>query len=236
MTQNPTPAPAVPGPASAPDPAPKKRGFLFYAGMSALIAFVAAGLTFGGMVLWYRHAYMFEPTELSPKEEQVLGEKIEALEQPGQFAVIAEVPGATPAEIAEAQSLARRTIIFTERELNGFLNHNSELGERLAFELQRDAIILITNYPFEDDTPFVGGKTLRARLTLATLLEEGGLKLAITDLSVNGVPLPNAWLGGVKGQNLLEEYESEHPVLKALGDGIANFEVQDGQVVITLAE
>ena len=51
-----------------------------------------------------------------------------------------------------------------------------------------------------------------------------------------GVPIPNAWLGGLKNIDLVREFGGGEGFWKALADGIEDIRVQDGKLLIQLAE
>jgi hypothetical protein len=81
--------------------------------------------------------------------------------------------------------------------------------------------------------PLVGGKRLKARARFLVGHEPGSARLVLDDLTIWGISLPNDWLGGLKGHNLLEE------ALGAQSGGIAGveeFRVESGRLIIRLAE
>ena len=51
-----------------------------------------------------------------------------------------------------------------------------------------------------------------------------------------GVPLPNAWLGGIKNIDLVEEFSTEEGFWKAFADGVESIGVQEGTLKVTLKE
>jgi len=51
-----------------------------------------------------------------------------------------------------------------------------------------------------------------------------------------GVPVPNAWLGGLKNIDLIEQYGSNDGFWKAFADGVDNINVEDGKIRIELKE
>ncbi|HUF61846.1 MAG TPA: hypothetical protein VMN36_07205 [Verrucomicrobiales bacterium] len=243
------PAQPISGPAesAAPLPVRKRRGFFFYAGWTLLFLAVAGLAGLGAAAWWYHHnfhASPFRPVVLSQEQQESVDLKIEALNSPGsklppgmldpagEERIERSTPGAPSAETGDR---ARRTLVFTETEINGVLHHNSDLGEYLDIDLDRDRISARAIVPFPADVPFIGGKTLRLRLSLGAFLDEANrLAIIVQDVSVGGVPLPAAWLGGLKGANVVEEYSSEHGLLKALADGIEEFDLQDGKMTVIL--
>lgn len=120
-----------------------------------------------------------------------------------------------------------KSFVLTEREVNGLLNHNTGFGESLRIELARDAIHLRFKTTLDEDLPFMGGRTVKAR---ARLLNSAPGSLALDDVTLYGISLPNAWLGDLKGQNLISSLSSELP------RGIETFEIAPGELRISLSE
>jgi hypothetical protein len=58
----------------------------------------------------------------------------------------------------------------------------------------------------------------------------------VKGVSVMGVPIPNAWLGGIKNIDLVEEFAAEEGFWKAFAAGVEDLEVRDGQLWIKLKE
>ena len=55
-------------------------------------------------------------------------------------------------------------------------------------------------------------------------------------VSVWGVPIPNAWLGGLKNIDLVKEFGSSEGFWKSFAEGIEDIRVEDGKLLIQLAE
>jgi len=202
-----------------------------------LASVLLLGLAGGGWYWYYFHAKAFSPVELSKTEQQIVDGKLEVA---GGDAVFAEPglmePNDNPVILREED---RRTIVFTEREINGVLHHNTDLAEKLYIDLKRDALVAKVIYPFEEETPIVGGKTLRLNVTMKMFLDENGeLQFTLDDVSVGGIPLPNAWLFDMKDKNLIDLDSSPNGsgLLKRIADGIADFKVENGQIRIRLNE
>ncbi len=190
-----------------------------------------------GWYWYYFHARAFSPVELSQNEQLVMDGKLELA---GGDAVFTN---ADALEASERPIVVReddpRTIIFTEREINGVLHHNTDLADKLYIDLKKDAVVAKIVYPVQEDVAVVGGKTLRANVTMQIYLDDSGkLQIALGDVTVSGIPLPNAWLFDAKGKNLidLDSGPDGTGLLKRIADGIADFKVEDGQIKIRLNE
>ena len=120
---------------------------------------------------------------------------------------------------------------------------------RVAREAQPDALVLDMMLPDFDglevmrriraedpDVPVIGGKTLRLKTGLSYSFADGKPVLMLKGVTVMGVPLPNAWLGGIKNIDLIRQAGQEDGFWKTLGDGIENLQIEDGRVIISLKE
>ena len=172
-------------------------------------------------VLWWWTNRPIRPVELTSKEMAAVKAKVEAISRP-----------MIPAEPEYLEG--SREIILTERELNGLLNERTTLGESLRFELATDAIHARVETDLDPDLPVVGGKRLkaRARFLLSRLPEPPAFIL--DDLTVWGISLPNDWLAGLKGKDLLTELLGGGT--PGTISGIEEIKVEPGRIVIRLEE
>jgi|GEM_PF-213233 len=228
-------------------------------GAGALLAVVI-----GVGVWWWWSNRMPGPVVLSEPEKRVLESKLEAvsgepiivdgshIERPPEL-VMATVGEAEPGPAQDALAGVtdpelrrdlmsdedRRTVVFTEREINGFINHNTGLADQFYLHFANDAMVAKMAYTFHDDVPVLGGQEVKLRCALGARLDEntGELYVALQDVTVNGVPIPNAWLGDIKNRNLIEAASGSEPsgFLKAFADGIEDISLENGQIRIRLA-
>lgn len=201
----------------------------------------------------------FTPVELSQQEEQRLEQKLSRLD-----AIAAELPeeagsrnsntaankrarsftpqpedynkqGTLKAE-AYSEEGASREITFTERELNGLLASNTDLAQKMAIDLATDLISLRLLLPIDPDFPILGGKTLRVRAGAEMAYRNDKPVVVLKGVSVMGVPIPNAWLGGLKNIDLIQEFGGEPGFWQSLGEGIESIRVMEGELYIKLKE
>ena len=125
---------------------------------------------------------------------------------------------------------------LTEREVNGLLNENTGLGQSVRLEFDQDAINAYLAVPIPKDFPIGGGRMFRARGRFQISLGNGGKPYAvIQDVTVFGLSLPKAWLGGLKGENLLSDAMGQRnggPVLR----GVKDLRVEPGALVLEVQE
>lgn len=180
-----------------------------------LVVFVVIALVLGG--LWWWHNRPIQPVELSAKEKQVVEAKVEAIQKPAE----------------PKYEKGGKEIVLTERELNGLLNENTNLGKSVSFELATNAIHARVETDLDPDLPLVGGKRLKARARFLVSEVPGKAAFVLDDVTVWGISLPNDWLGGLKGRDLLGETIGGKNGRIA---GVEEFKVEPGRLVIRLAE
>jgi len=167
--------------------------------------------------LWWWHNRPIQPVVLSQKEKEVVAEKVESIQKP-------EDP---------KYEKGTKEIVLTERELNGLLNENTSLGKSVSFELATNAIHARVETDLDPDLPLIGGKHLKARARFLVGKEPGKPAFVLDDVTVWGVSLPNDWLGGLKGHDLLGETIGGKNGKIA---GVEEFRVETGKLVIRLKE
>ncbi len=129
-----------------------------------------------------------------------------------------------------------REINFNERELNALLASNTDLANRVAIDLADDLVsanMLVTLPP---DFPFMGGKTLRIRTGLELAYRAAKPGVVLRGVSIMGVPMPNAWLGGLKNVDLIEQFGANQGFWQAFADGVESIRVQEGKLQVRLKE
>ena len=90
--------------------------------------------------------------------------------------------------------------------------------------------------PLDEDLPVFGGKTLRVKTGVAFRYADGRPSVTLRGVMVMGLPLPNAWLGGLKNVDLVQEFGADEGFWKAFADGVESLRVEDGLVAIRLKE
>ncbi|MCB2218602.1 MAG: arginine N-succinyltransferase [Desulfobulbaceae bacterium] len=215
-----------------------------------LIVLATIVLTLGGSY-WFLKNYVFvrefKPVELNAKEQTVLDGKLQALGyQPDSGPIPKEPPnGSAAGDFDEHGALtperysevgASREVSFNERELNALLANNTDLARRLAIDLSQDLVSLKLLVPLDSDFPVLGGKTLRFNAGVAMAFSEGKPSVVLQGVSIMGVPVPNAWLGGLKYVDLVKEAGGDPGFWKSFSEGVEDIRVEDGRINITLKE
>lgn len=224
------------------------RGFPWWRVLG--IALLAVILTTAGTV-WLIKTYIFPspftPVTLSTQEQQVLSTKLQRLDVTGaqQPELSTDAERSTSGSVGSAQALepepyseeqGSRQIVFSERELNALLAKNTDLARKLAIDLSGDLMSAKLLIPVDEDFPVLGGQTIRVRAGMGLSYANGRPVVVLQGISVMGVPLPNAWLGGLKHVDLVKEYESDRGFWQAFVKGVGDLRVNEGELTIKLKE
>lgn len=252
----PPPLPATPPPSAPPPRGRGGRVFLFGCG-TIVVLFLLVIATVALTIWWIQRP--IKPVVLSPREKAVVDQKLQRLQAenptpaPGQRASRSEQqanggsdarpPAINPATGPEIDDRNLRIYVpgskvlkLTEREVNGLLNSNTDLGRSVRLEFAQDAINAYLAVRIPDDFPIGGGKMFRARGRFRVSLGNGGEPYAILDdVTVFGLSLPKAWLGGIKGENLLGQAMGEHNQWKGI-KGVKSLRVEPGALVLEVED
>lgn len=215
--------------------APKLFGII----LAAMMLTMATGLL---LVKFWLFPSPFSPVVLSQDEEQRLERKLERFEYGGgRPAPPSRKPDAviSPEDLkpeAYSEEGASREIRLSEREINGLIAQNTDLAQRMAVDFSQDLVSVKLLIPVDPDFPIMGGKVLKVRAGAEMAFRQGRPVVILRGISVMGVPLPNAWLGGLKNIDLIEVFGSDPGFWKNFADGVDAIEVRDGSLRIVLRE
>jgi len=212
---------------------------------------VLATLASVWIVKTYVFPSRFQPVVLDRREEKTLDAKLRRLE--GAEQAVAGAPrtedryadhdGADRGSGAGAlkpepyvENASDREVTLSEREVNALLSRNTDLARRVAIDLSGGLISAKVLIPVDPDFPIVGGRTIRVRAGVILDTKHRRPVVALKGVSVMGVPIPNAWLGGLKNIDLVEKFGGDAGPWKTFAAGIEDIEVSDGRLRIRLKE
>jgi hypothetical protein len=190
------------------------------------------GITAAATAWWVKrnvYASNFKPVMLTQNEQAVFDQKVEQIKS----ALPPEAASQAPAAPVDPE-IAKRTLTVSEKEINAYLAKQG-LGEQLKVKLSDGNAIAEVIAPVDPSVMFIGGKTFRIQIALAAGMKpDDKFALSIADVSIGGVPIPNAWLGDIKGVNMLAENANTDPVASRFMAGIKEFEIKSGVVRVLL--
>ncbi len=200
---------------------------------------LTAAVTFW-LVRTYIYAKDFEPVELNAEEQQTLDAKLRVLGyDPAPSAEAAGTPETDeqwlrPEPYSEVD--AERSVRFSERELNALVAKNPDLARKLALDLGDDLVSARLLVPVDPDFPLLGGKTLRVSAGIEMAFRDARPVVVLKGVSVMGIPIPNAWLGGLKNIDLIGEFGDQGGFWQGFAEGIDNIRVVEGHLQVDLRE
>ena len=198
------------------------------------------------VVRTYIYARDFEPVVLSQAEQLQLDRKLLALGyQPESMQISAQNKSSIqndfdtdgrliPQKYSEQDG--ERNLSFSEKELNSLLASNTDMAKKLAIDLSQDLVSARILVPVDKDFPVLGGKTLRVSTGVEMAYKNGRPRVVLKGVSVMGVPIPNAWLGGLKNIDLISEFGDEQGFWKDFSEGVDDIHVEHGELKIKLKE
>ncbi|NOQ41387.1 MAG: arginine N-succinyltransferase [Desulfuromusa sp.] len=223
----------------------KKKGF---SGMQVFgIVVLVMVLTIVGTIFAAKTWFFprpFTPVVLSQKEETRLEEKLQQFEMLDSSPVTTSIQknadkkssGGSLKPEAYSEEGASRAISLSEREVNALLAKNTDLADKLVIDLSDDLVSARLLIPVDPDFPMFGGKTLRVKAGVELAYREARPVVKIRGVSIMGVPVPAAWMGGHKNIDLIEQFGADEGFWKTFSDGVDSITVQEGQLHIQLKE
>lgn len=218
----------------------------FRLGCAPILGLVAAAVLISALVTaWWVKSYLyaskFTPTQLSAKEQSVLEAKLNQLESSSKIprSLTKNKPHQEMARLEPepyTEEGASREVSLTERELNALVANQPEVAQRVAIDLSEDLVSVKLVVPMDEEILFLGGKTLRLKLGMVLRYDNGRPVVALQGVTLGGIPLPNAWLGGLKYKNLTDEFGDDGGFWKIFSQGVENIHVEQGHIRIELKE
>ncbi|QIF05935.1 hypothetical protein [Roseimicrobium sp. ORNL1] len=227
-----------------PTPARSSGGQKVLVVLCALVGII--GIVASATTFWYYHNFRaapFKPVNLSLAEQDTLKSKLAALES-GKLSELdpsapakATPPAHAPAP-APAPSDPAKTIVLSEREINGWLASQPDWADKVKFHMNNDMLGATFLLPVDPSVAYIGGKTVRIKVAFNTKLDaDHKLNFSLADVSVGGISLPNAWLGDAKGLNLFADNgpgSINSEFLQRFAAGIKDFRVSNGELRMVL--
>ncbi len=219
----------------------QKRG---YSGRTVLVVMLVAVAAAIAVTFWVVRTYIypadFAPVQLTVDERQALDGKLDRL---GGFkrSDEAETDGSETdrqwlREAPYSEADADRRVTLSERELNGLIGRDPELGRRVALDLSDNLASARMLVAVPPDFPVMAGRTIRVNAGLELSYADGRPIVRLRGVSIMGVPVPNAWLGNLKNVDLVREFGGRDGFWKSFAAGVDWIRVEEGRLAIQLRE
>lgn len=206
------------------------------------------------VTLWVARTYLFpsafKPVALNEQEKTQLAEKLDRMDRvsgtdfsekiahsSGKVKMIGQPDGnkqLKPTPYRESED--ERTINFTQREINALIANNTDLAQKMVVDLSDDLISARLRVPVDPDFPILGGKIIRVHVGVNLAYENERPVVMLKGVKLMGVPIPNAWLGGIKNIDLVEEFGADEGFWNAFADGVESVKVEKGHLLVRFKE
>jgi hypothetical protein len=166
------------------------------------------------------------PVSLSVAEQETLK---------GKLAILTEPPAAPRQPTPDEQ---HRTLLISQKEINAYLA-SRDLGEIVEVALGQDRLTatMIVPVPKDAGLPLISGTTVRVTVAMEAKMDpDKKFSVKLNDVRVGGISMPNAWLGQIKGANLIAENVEHDPALQQFLAGIQELEIRPEGVRVLLSE
>ena len=216
----------------------KRTGYLSILGIILVTVLISVGIT-----AWIINGYIFpkkfKPVVLSQKEESVLDQKLKRFHALGSSKLNADTSNEAQATTLTPEKYSEegdKVIKFTERELNALLATNADLSDKLVIDLSDNLLSVKLLIPVDQEFPIIGGKTIKVTAGMELAFKNSRPIVKLKGVSLMGVPIPNAWLGGLKNIDLINEFGHDEGFWKAFSDGVEDMHAEEGRFTIKLKE
>jgi len=216
-------------------PTRRKRRWLLWI-FGTLFTLMLVIVASAALTVWWLQRPI-KPVFLSAAEKATVEAKLEQLRAsaPPEFSAATTTLAGDAAP--DPQYLpGSKVLTLTDHEINGLLNANTEFGENVRLEFGKNAINAYLAVRVPQDAPFAAGRMIRAKGRFSLSLQDGQEpKAVLEDFTVFGLSLPKAWLGGLKGENLLADVMGQTNGTP-LFPGIKHLQLKPGALVIEVAD
>ncbi len=212
---------------------PRRFSLRAVAGIVLLAMVLSVVVTILVARIWFFPSQI-KPVSLNQQEQSVLEAKLNMLKEPEIDATGPESDGPVPEPYVELPE--SRIIYFTQRELNAMIARNPDLAGRVALDLSDKLISANMLVTLPEDFPVLGGKTVRISTGLHVDYQDRRPVISMEGISIMGVPLPGAWMGGIKGRDLILLYGTDGGFWQAFSHGVRDLRVEQGRLRVELAD
>lgn len=150
------------------------------------LAILIVVVVLGVFIAWKFYHREIEPTVLDTDELEAVNEKLTPIIN----------------TLKDGDAPLPQTLVITERELNGYLNHHTEYGKNIKFTLLDGVIHADVFLTMPDKSPVLPNKKLRAEGEVSIAVVNDLPEIIITSISSMGVELPKDLADKYIGTNL----------------------------------
>jgi len=171
------------------------------------------------VIAWNIYHREISPTVLSTEEIEAVDQKLRPI-----------LHSLKEGEVPQSQ-----TLVITQREINGYLNHHTKHGKIVKFTLLNGYIHADIYMKVPADSPILPNHKMRAEAEIKLNAVDGLPEIFITSVSSMGVDLPQDYAQKYIGKNLysmlVEKMDSPPP-----GRFISSIKVTEGLISLKFSQ
>lgn len=212
---------------------PRRLSLKAVAGIVVLAVIFSVAVTLIAARLWLFPG-LINPVDMNQREEQILEAKLNTLQKAEMDQNASSSPSLAPEPYLEMPE--DRVIYFTQRELNALIARNPDLAHRVSLHLSQGLISATMLVDLPRDFPVLGSQTIRVSTGLHLDYQQGRPVVTIKGVTIMGVPVPGAWLGGLKERDLVAFYGTDAGFWQVFSQGVTDLRVEQGKLRVELAK
>jgi hypothetical protein len=128
-------------------------------------------------------------------------------------------------------------LVLSQDDLNALVQGDSDykyMKDKIHFSLEGDEIGGAISIPLEAlGVSFLEGRYINGAATFSVFLRDGLLHVYIRSLELKGEPAPEAFLSGIRTENLAKDPQRDDPEFREVLERLESVEIKDGQLIVT---
>jgi hypothetical protein len=130
---------------------------------------------------------------------------------------------------------APEQLVLTADELNAIISSEKELKGKFFIKIEDGEIKGEASFPVPEVIPLGKGRFFNGALSLKASLESGVLIVQVEDAEVNGKPVPEEFMKGMRNQNLAKEAYNDAKAAEFLKK-FESLTIEDDKIILTPAK
>jgi len=130
---------------------------------------------------------------------------------------------------------APEQLILTADEINAIISSDENLKGRLFVKIEEGEIKGEASFPVPEVVPLGKGRYFNGSMSLKASLENGVLIVTVDNAEVNGKPVPEEFMNGMRNQNLAKDAYKDPKAAEFLKK-FKSLTIDDDRIILTPAE
>ncbi len=205
----------------------KGRGWLFGCLIALIIGMIAVIVLVATVFVGLRNL-RDSVTDTAPQElpiTQLSAETLEAAQ--AKVAVFREA-------VTDDQPTA--PLVLSQDDLNALVQGDPDwvfMKDKIHFSIEGDEIGGAISIPLEAlGVSFLEGRYINGAATFSVFLRDDLLHVYVRSLELKGEPAPEAFLSGIRTENLAGDPQRDDPELREMIERLESVEIKDGQLIV----